>query len=71
MSFDFNPFRHIEVVLEDEEDDMWSAYCNGCGAVLKMHSSGEPIGTFIDNIKAHLSSSHDRTPEDMKGWSTF
>lgn len=71
MSFSYNPFEHIEVMQDDNDPNLWSAYCHSCGAQLKMHSDETSLKVFIDNTRAHLKSSHDRQPDNFKGWIKF
>lgn len=66
MSFSYNPYKHIEIVEDGKE--LWSAYCHGCGAVLKGHDSGlTTLSVFIANVEAHLKSSHG---EGINWWTT-
>lgn len=69
MSFSYNPLVHIEVVEDDVE--LWSVYCHGCGAVLKGHGPDEPLATFVANMAAHVHSSHGRDAVDFQTWSKF
>lgn len=73
MSFDYNPFRHIEVV--EHEPDHFSWYCHGCGADSHRkgttYSTVTSIGTVFSAFKAHIRNSHGRTEEEMKDWSIY
>ncbi len=69
MSFDYNPYKHIELV---EEKGYWSWHCHGCGGDSEYdwdpdHDYLQPI---IDDYRKHLLNSHKRTPEDFENWST-
>lgn len=71
MSFDYNPFKHVELVQSDEDEEMWCAHCHSCGANLKPHHEGNSLDVWLRNIKAHLTVSHERDEEDFATWSKY
>jgi hypothetical protein len=70
MSFDYNPFKHIELV-ETEEGKKVVLHCHSCG----WNSSPIPWGRSISEAfaiaKKHIESSHRRTEADFIGWSNY
>jgi hypothetical protein len=69
MSFDYNPYEHIELVRQ--EDGGWSPYCHSCGAELRSFLPSEPISSFVFEIGVHVLTSHKRDHEDFAGWGKF
>lgn len=70
MSFDYNPFKHIEVVKT--KDHKWRWYCHSCGAQSdRTWDRFGKIGDIFDNFIAHIKRSHNRTLEDFEGWSAL
>jgi hypothetical protein len=71
MSFSYNPYAHVEIVIEGGEV---KPYCHGCGK-----SEGWPLdldlGSSIDLVFAlvgeHIRKSHQRTPEDFAAFSVY
>lgn len=70
MSFDYNPFRRIQLV---EKDGKWCQYCPGCGDVLREaeFTSDTPIADMLLKNQEHVREMHRRDPEDFRGWGVF
>jgi hypothetical protein len=69
MSFDYDPYRHIELVRAVNDDTLWRWHCHSCGG--GWNSQPEPLcraDRLYRYFQAHLISSHERTPEDFAGW---
>lgn len=80
MSFNYNPYKHMELVVDDETEELiekdyvvgtgWKWHCHGCGADSKQSwSSLEDMLTVIKDYFAHILKSHARKPEDFDSWS--
>jgi len=70
VGFDFDPYRHIEVVQDEDESEKWHLHCHSCGAEkigdFDVHTK---LGELINRSQSHVRLSHQRTPEDFRGWS--
>jgi hypothetical protein len=73
MSFNYNPFQHIEVTWDDDMDN-FSVYCHSCGGT-RIRDAKFPRGTPIELLfyanARHVRESHNRIPEDFIGWSKY
>lgn len=74
MSFDYNVFKHVELVVTDDDPNLWFWHCHGCGAdgdrkgqKLPLEKADELVASF----HAHVRKSHACTPEDMAEWSKW
>lgn len=67
MSFDYNPFKHIELVQDEHSPQLWYWYCHGCGAEGELHSMH--LNDLYENYREHLIRGHARFPESFEGWS--
>lgn len=71
MSFSHNPYKHLEIIL-NEENGRWYWTCHSCGADAKTDwEAGSPLDVFIDDFFHHIEKSHGRTSEDFEGWSKY
>lgn len=69
MSFDFDPYRHIEIVQPDDATG-WTIYCHSCGMVSNdTKEIDAPIAVFIRAMAQHVNNSHARTKKDFETWS--
>lgn len=79
MGFDYNPYKHLELIQRESEHTdsggrtykagiTW--YCHNCGGegqeAWKITSSLKPI---VDHWFRHLISSHNAMPIHFEGWS--
>lgn len=70
MSFNYNPYRHIEVIKRTT-DGPYILYCHACGADVAEYVHTVSVGELFRRIAVHIKESHKRTPEDFQGWSTL
>jgi hypothetical protein len=68
MSFDYNPYKHIDIVQDD--DGEWGIYCSSCGMEKYMFDENATIADLISVQGLHLLNSHKRSPESFASWST-
>jgi hypothetical protein len=68
MSFTWNPYRHMDVVVD--QDGTVSLRCDGCGAELVNPnlSLSVPIRVARDLMNEHIQRGHQRTRADFEGW---
>lgn len=70
MSFDYDPFRHFEIITATPDGTFLKWLCHKCGGEGKInHSENAPIKAIADDFKNHLKNSHKKTPADFHGWS--
>lgn len=84
MSFDYNPFKHIEIVEQPTGGYSW--HCHGCGADSHVNRAHRPAGTIrtgtlygkhtplievFDSFRSHIRISHGRTEDDFSDWSIY
>lgn len=70
MGFDYDPYKHIELVQDD--NGFWGWYCHNCGAESKDYLAQDvPLYVLISQWIMHIKISHRREPEDFEGWSKF
>lgn len=70
MSWDYDPFRHFEVIIASPNGTTFKWYCHKCGGDgTLIHSENAPIKTIRDDYRNHLVNSHKKTPADFRGWS--
>lgn len=74
MSFDYNPYEHIEVIKRTE--DTVAINCSSCGGERPKHfMPGLPMDTPIAELFAimaeHIATSHKRSREDFASWSKY
>lgn len=81
MGFDYNPFRHIEIVETNSTDELTGApiglrtfewYCHNCGG--QSSSKGktwqiDALQGLLEDWEQHLKGSHRKTRFDLKKWS--
>lgn len=67
MSFDYNPFKHIEVLHRPHGN--YRVYCHGCGAELGDFIGDVPAKVLFATMAAHIVKSHHRSLTDFDGWS--
>ena len=65
MSWDYNPYQHIELI---EEGFGWKWICYSCGAEMKLKPTDSLITLKLDWFK-HIKESHGQGKRDFKGWS--
>ena len=77
MGFDFNPFKHIEVIHYEKDrppynDKEYPAgfylYCHNCGGQTWVPPRANLEDLFAVQRK-HVEESHGRTDSDFEGWS--
>lgn len=73
MSFDYNPYEHIEVVTKD---DGFIIHCHSCGGDRPKPPEGPlpadtPISYLFNLMARHVLESHGRLPIDFAGWSKY
>lgn len=72
MGFDYNPYRHFEIVAASPNGTTFKWICHNCGGEGKIiHSENAPIKAITDDYKNHLATSHRKSPSDFQGWSDF
>jgi hypothetical protein len=76
MSFDHNPYKHVELIQSDEDSNLWFWHCHSCGAdgnrtglVSELPLSETQV--IIDDFYAHIRKSHGRNEEDFASWSKW
>lgn len=71
MSFNYNPYKHIEVI---DTGDKIVLYCHGCGAEISEWQGNDfgltthVLALFLA-MAQHVKLSHKRTQADFTGWS--
>lgn len=68
MSFDYNPYRHIEVVRKTKYSPV-HLYCHSCGKEWGDWTTQVTASILFDAMATHVKESHARTEEDFKDWS--
>lgn len=69
MSFDYNPYEHIEII---RFDDGVGWYCHSCGGESKEHwAFTTPVAEIMSSYFQHVTNSHQRKPEFFKDWSKY
>jgi len=68
MSFDYNPFKHIEVVHEPHGN--YKLYCHSCGTIWGDYVSTVPVNILFDAVAKHILDSHKRSRESFDSYST-
>lgn len=80
MSFDYNPFKHVELIQCDDEPNLWFWHCHSCGADSYRESRSDGLrvplnrtGDLITDFHRHIRRSHEFTPEllEARGWSKW
>ena len=74
MSFQYNPFNHIELIRADDKNDGWIWYCHSCGADSARLSTPcitWDLTTLYANFRTHILTRHAMTEEDVKDWSDY
>lgn len=81
MSFDYNPFKHIELVDDPPvegysttmDSDTYAIYCHGCGSSKDRIPKDAPASRAFEVMDRHVRRSHNYTPEilDERGWSAY
>lgn len=78
MSFDYDPFRHVELIQDDDDPHLWYWHCHSCGGdgndPRRTHPQLEPLcraDRLVMSFFEHVRSSHERTPKELRaaGWS--
>jgi len=67
VSFDFNPYHHIQVVRSASLGV--DLYCHSCGKQWGDWNRAIPVERLFDEMATHVGVSHGRAPEDFRGWS--
>lgn len=82
MSFDYNPFKHFEIIkvqlvdpddeLNNEQPKSYAWYCHSCGRESHTQGIAFGMGAAISTIEAsyrqHLRTSHRMEPQDVEDW---
>lgn len=73
MSFDYNPYNHIELV---KSDGGVRVHCHSCGGARPKSTEAplSPATTIAEAFRVmaeHVRTSHARTPDDFEGWSDY
>ena len=67
MSFDYNPWQHIEIIEDDKEKII--LHCHGCGGDKELKT--DSISDAFTQARIHIETSHGRSKEDFEGWSIY
>ena len=76
MGFDYNPFKHIEVLYQDKERPEYRGkeypigyyvYCHNCGGE-EWIPEDSSLPDLFAVYRRHVEKSHERTDEDFEGW---
>jgi len=65
MGFNYNPYKHIEIV---ESDGAWKWICHNCGGDMKRPPTDSLVVIKLDWEK-HIRESHGQGKRDFTGWS--
>lgn len=69
MGFDYNPYRHIEVIRDENLPNIWYGYCSNCGnEQLGPFTSEDTIDTVNRVWRRHIIESHKRAEQSFAGW---
>jgi len=81
VSFDYNPYKHMEIVLIETEGETskgrgpisgWTWHCHSCGGHGNiLREEFESLQIIFVEWQLHISQSHGYPPEFFKDWSTF
>ena len=69
MSFDYDPYRHIEVTHDPHGN--YKLYCHSCGKHWGDWTGAATIGLFFAEMAKHVAKSHARNREDFASWSAL
>jgi hypothetical protein len=67
MSFNYNPYEHIEVL--HKRNGNFKLYCHSCGAIWGDFTGGAPAWRLFQDMAQHIKESHNRSRESFAGWS--
>lgn len=67
MSFQSNPYEHVDVVQRD--DGRWTWECESCGGEGMGFEQTSQLELLLDDFHMHIQKSHGRTIDDFEGWS--
>lgn len=65
MSFDYNPFKHIEITRKTKHSPI-HLYCHSCGAEWGDWKTTVTAKVLFDSMKQHVENSHQRTEQDFE-----
>lgn len=72
MSFDYNPYKHIEIISSTNPTGGiigWCWYCHSCGAVGHRNLGIVIVDKLYEQYKDHLKKTHKNDTEDyFKDW---
>ena len=73
MSFDYNPYKHIELTKDD--DGFINVYCHSCGSE-KVNKDVDlipdgPMGQAFLIMAEHVEQSHNLSRDEVKDWSVL
>jgi hypothetical protein len=79
VSFDYNPFKHVEIVDDPptadysttQNPDTFAIYCHGCGSAKNRVPKTAPIEVAFKIIANHLRHSHAMQEDEVADWSVF
>jgi SAM-dependent MidA family methyltransferase len=67
MSFDYNPYEHIEVLHLPHGN--YKLYCHSCGAEWGDFIGAATVRLLFAEMAVHVVKSHGRTRSDFQDWS--
>lgn len=67
MSFNYDPYRHIEVLHTPGGD--YKLYCHSCGGEFGDFVSATPVAVLFHHMALHVQESHRRNRTFFLDWS--
>ena len=67
MSFDYNPYLHIELVRSSRG---LVVHCHSCGGDMAIDEHAR-ISDAFETAARHVRVSHERSRSDFEGWSAY
>jgi hypothetical protein len=68
VSWDYNPYKHIELI-KDDESERWWWYCHNCGGEGRFMSM--LLADLEQDWLKHIRNSHAQFPDYFEDWSKY